>query len=170
MAEQDSATNGGASEAPKSPETEARLLIHRHYIKDFSFENPNAPTIYTSQQTPTIKVQIDVNVSRLAERVFETVLAIKVIATVEDKSAFQVELEFAGLSKVGDNVDQSEFEHILGVEVPHLLFPFARNIVADVTRDGGYPPLLINPVDFAGLRQQRAAETSAAGEGATATA
>ncbi len=167
MAEQETAPGAGGSGAGEgsrqqaSPETEARLLVHRHYIKDLSFENPNAPSIYTSRETPSIKVQIDVNASRLAERLFEVTLGTKVNAVIEDQTVFHVELDFAGVAKVGDGVDESLIEPILSIEVPHLLFPFARNIIADVTRDGGYPPLLINPVDFAALRNQRQAQAPA---------
>ena len=157
------ATGGETEEAPQqaAAEADARLLIHRHYVKDLSYENPNAPSIYASRETPSIRVNIDVNVARLAERLFEVTLSTKVVATIADKTAFQVELDFAGLAKVGDRVEETEFEQILGIQVPHLLFPFARNIIADVTRDGGYPPLLINPVDFAALRQQKAASAAA---------
>ena len=151
-------TDGTRQQA--GPEAEARLLIHRHYVKDLSYENPNAPAIYTSRETPNIKVNIDVNVAKLAERLFEVTLSTKITATVEDKTAFQTELDFAGLARIGEQVEEAEFEQILGIQVPHLLFPFARNIIADVTRDGGYPPLLINPVDFAALRRQRAEGTA----------
>ncbi len=171
MAEQETAPGAGSgaegSQQQASPEMEPRLLVHRHYVKDLSFENPNAPAIYTSRETPNIKVQIDVNASRLGERMFEVTLGTKVNAVIEDKTVFHVELDFAGMAKVGGGVDESLIEPILSIEVPHLLFPFARNIIADVTRDGGYPPLLINPVDFAALRNQKQSQ-AAAGETAQA--
>lgn len=148
--------------AQTDPMADVRLLVHRHYIKDLSVENPNAPEIFTKREQPQVKVQLDVNASRLQERIFEVVLSTKVDATVEDKAAFIVELDFAALIKVGDKVEDSEIEKILAVEVPQLLFPFARNIVADVTRDGGYPPLLVNPVDFASLRRQKVAAAQSA--------
>ena len=155
--------NAQTDEAAKQDAmADIRLLVHRHYIKDLSVENPNAPEIFTKREQPQVKVQLDVNASRLQERIFEVVLATKVDATVEDKAAFIVELDFAALIKVGDKVPDAEIEQILAVEVPQLLFPFARNIVADVTRDGGYPPLLINPVDFASLRRQKVAAAQAA--------
>ena len=178
MTDQDPGAAGDASATPGGEQAQGaagrdaiadvRLLVHRHYIKDLSVENPNAPEIFTKREQPNVKVQLDVNASRLQERIFEVVLACKVDATVEDKAAFIVELDFAALIKVGDKVEDGEIEHILAVEVPQLLFPFARNIVADVTRDAGYPPLLVNPVDFASLRRQKvaaaqAAESAAAG-------
>ena len=159
-AQPEGADQGGAGQ--KDAMADIRLLVHRHYIKDLSVENPNAPEIFTKREQPQVKVQLDVNASRLQERIFEVVLACKVDATVEDKAAFIVELDFAALIKVGDKVADSEMESILAVEVPQLLFPFARNIIADVTRDGGYPPLLVNPVDFASLRRQKVAAAQAA--------
>lgn len=152
----------GGGQAGGGDGGDARLLIHRHYIKDLSVENPNAPTIFTSREQPQIKVQLDVNASRLAERVFEIVLSVRVNSTIEDKTAFLVELDFAALAKVGDSIAEAEMARILAIEVPQLLFPFARNIVADVTRDAGFPPLLINPVDFVALGQQKAAAMAAA--------
>ena len=168
MAEQETAPGAGGSGASEgapqqaSTEAEPRLLVHRHYIKDLSFENPNAPSIYTARETPNIKVQIDVNAARLAELLFEVTLGTKVNAVLEDKTVFHVELDFAGVAKVGNTVEEALIEPILSIEVPHLLFPFARNIIADVTRDGGYPPLLINPVDFAALRNQKGAQAETA--------
>ena len=181
MTDQDPSAAGGGAAAAGSGEqaqgapgrdamADVRLLVHRHYIKDLSVENPNAPEIFTKREQPNVKVQLDVNASRLQEKIFEVVLACKVDATVEDKAAFIVELDFAALIKVGDQVEDGEIEHILAVEVPQLLFPFARNIVADVTRDGGYPPLLINPVDFASLRRQKVAAAAQAAEAAPAPA
>lgn len=158
------APNAQADETKKDAMADIRLLVHRHYIKDLSVENPNAPEIFTKREQPQVKVQLDVNASRLQERIFEVVLATKVDATVEDKAAFIVELDFAALIKVGDKIEDSEIEQILAVEVPQLLFPFARNIVADVTRDGGFPPLLINPVDFRVLHGRKA-DAQAGGDG-----
>lgn len=169
MTEKDAAGAGGAEAEPQTEGAateqtpDPRLMIHRHYIKDLSVENPNAPSIFATRQQPQIKVSLDVRAQRVVERIFEVVLAAKVEAQIEDKSAFLIELEFAALSKVGDSVPNSEMEGILGVEVPQLLFPFARNIIADVTRDAGYPPLLINPVDFSSLQRQKA---EAGGNGA----
>ena len=173
MAEQKSDSTQSETDATEgtptqhsTPQVDARLLINRHYIKDLSYENPNAPAIFGLRKTPDIKVNIDVKGTRHKERVFEVVLSFKIKATIEDTTAFLIELDFAALVKVGDKVEEADVEPILSVEVPRHLFPFARNVVADVSRDGGYPPLLINPVDFEVLREQSikaaAAETDTA--------
>ena len=170
MTDEQSGPDAAAAAATDEPSTasadatpEVRLLIHRHYIKDLSVENPNAPGIFTTREQPKVQVQLDVRANRVVDRIFEVVLTVKVEAKVEEKAAFLIELDFAALCKLGDSLEESAFEKILAVEVPQLLFPFARNIVADVTRDSGYPPLLINPVDFGVLHQQKLAENTEAG-------
>ena len=170
MTDEQSAAEPTASDATTaSPEAaDVRLMIHRHYIKDLSVENPNAPTIFTTREQPKVQVQLDVRANRVVERVFEVILAIKVEAKIEENTAFLIELDFAALSKVGDKVAEEEVEGILAIEVPQLLFPFARNIVADVTRDGGFPPLLINPVDFRVLHGRKAESQAGGGDGADA--
>ena len=155
-------TTGEATESG-GPRPDARVLINTHYIKDLSFENPTAPAIFTKREGHDIKVSIDVRAANLQQRLYEVTLAIKATATIEDQTAFIIELDFAGLVSVGELVPEGDIESLLSVEVPRYLFPFARNVVADVSRDGGYPPLLINPVDFNALRaQQQGADQQAA--------
>lgn len=161
-------TPGGAAPSGEpadggGPRPDNRVLINTHYIKDLSFENPNAPAIFTKREGHDIKVSIDVRAGKLQPRLYEVTLAIKATASIEEQTAFIIELDFAGLVSVGELVPDNDIETLLSVEVPRYLFPFARNVVADVSRDGGYPPLLINPVDFNALRaQQQAAEQQAA--------
>lgn len=134
----------------------ARLLVNTHYIKDLSFENPNAPLIYGElHKGPNIDITINVDVNHLQDRLSEVVLELQVSAKVEDQTAFLVELDFAGLATVGEGVSQDEGDRLLLTEVPRLLFPFARAVIGDVTRDGGFPPLLINPIDFEELYRSR---------------
>ncbi len=143
---------------------DAPLMINTHYIKDLSFENPNAPMIYANlREAPKIEVAIDVGAQKLRDRLHETSLSVKVTATAGDKTAFLIELQFAALVTIGEKVPEEAFEPLLLVETPRYLFPFARNIVAEVSRDGGFPPLLINPVNFAQLRQQQAQQAAAGG-------
>ena len=141
-----------------------RLEINTQYVKDLSFENPNAPLIFTeTQESPELEVQIDVATSRLYERVFEVVLKTRIVAKVKDKVAFLVELEYAGLITLGSGIPESDIQPLLQIEAPRHLFPFARAILSNATRDGGFPPLLINPVDFGELyrRKQQAAAKAA---------
>jgi preprotein translocase subunit SecB len=152
----------GAAPAPQP------LLLNVQYTKDLSFEVPGAPAIFTQlRAAPHVTINLDVQVQRLEEggNVFEVGLAIRAEGTVsppksaggtEEKPAtvFIADLVYAGVFTL-NNVPENQQEPILLVECPRLLFPFARNILADVTRDGGIPPVLLGPIDFVGLWQQR---------------
>ena len=132
---------------------EQALVIMAQYIKDFSFENPNAPQIYQelSQGVPEIKVDVDVDPAVLDQRVFEVVLALRVSATIGEKTAFLVELDYAGIVQVGPSVPEAALEPLLYSETPRFLYPFARGVLAKVTGDAAFPPLFVNPIDFEGF-------------------
>jgi preprotein translocase subunit SecB len=131
-------------------QTDQPLVINTQYIRDLSFENPNAPEIYSAlaEHSPELNVNIDVATAQVHKRTFEVVLTIRVQATVAEKVAFLIELDYAGLVTLGDSVAESEAERLLVIETPRYLFPFARNILASVTGEGGFPPLVVNPIDF----------------------
>ena len=153
-------SSNGADEqdqpASADPQADARLVLNTQYIKDLSFENPNAPMVYAElHKGPDIDVNIDVQVRHLRDRLYEAVLTMRVKASVKDRVAFLVELDFAGLATVGPQVPEPEIERLMLVEVPRFLFPFARAVISNVTRDGGFPPLLINPIDFEELYRNR---------------
>lgn len=153
-----------ADDGKQDRREDLRLEINTQYVKDLSFENPNAPLIYTeTNMSPELEVQIDVATNRLQERVFESVLKTRIVAKFKDKVAFLVELEYAGLITLGSGIPESDFQPLLQIEAPRHLFPFARAILSNATRDGGFPPLLINPVDFGELylRKQQAAAKAA---------
>jgi len=124
--------------------------IQIQYIKDLSFENPNAPEVYValSRSQPEISINIDVSTQHLTERTYEIVLSLQVGAKVEEKSAFLVDLHYAALMDVHQDVPEAEIQPLLLKEGPRFIFPFARSVVADITREGGFPPLSINPLDF----------------------
>ena len=126
------------------------------YIKDLSFENPNAPGIYQIEQTPDVNVQFDIQANQVADEVHEVTLKIEVRAETQGNVAFLVELAYAGLFGLRNVPDDALQPFLLG-EGPRLLFPFARRVVADAIRDGGFPPLLLDPVDFNGLYYQQLA-------------
>ena len=130
--------------------SERPLVIHSQYIKDFSFENPNAPEIFgaMSEETPTLNITLDVQPRQLQERTYEIVLILRVQAEVQEKTTFLVELDYAGVAQVSDAIPEGEVEPLLMIETPRYFFPFARNVLATITRDGGFPPLVINPIDF----------------------
>jgi len=141
----------GAAEQPN------QLSIHTQYIKDLSFENPNAPVIFTQLKgNPKIDINVDVTAKRLQDRLAEIVLDFRVEAKSEDDQvAFMVELSYAGLVSVSNGTEADMAERYYLIEAPRLLFPFARSIMATITREGGFPPLLIAPINFQKLYQQR---------------
>ena len=147
------------------------LTVNGQYVKDQSFENPGAPAtlMQAGQRAPNVEVAIDVNARRIADLTFEVVLAIRAEGKHEATSLFIAEIEYAGVFSIGKQVPQEYVQPIILIEAPRLLFPFARAIVSDMVRDGGFPPLLIHPIDFAQLFQQRAAQAQQA-QGAPAAA
>jgi len=127
------------------------IQIAAQYVKDLSFENPNAPQSLMSAQTaPQVSVNVDVRTNQLNESTWEVVLNIRGDAKAGDSQAFIVELAYAGVVGL-NNVPKEHAAPILLIEVPRLLFPFARAVIAEATRNGGFPPLLVQPIDFAEL-------------------
>ncbi|WP_294352451.1 protein-export chaperone SecB [uncultured Sphingomonas sp.] len=125
------------------------------YVKDLSFENPNAPAIYQNETPPEINVQFDIGANQVGEEVHEVVLKIEVKATSNGQTAFITELSYAGLFGLR-NIPAEHVQPFLLGEGPRLLFPFARRVVSDAIRDGGFPPLVLEPIDFNALFLQQA--------------
>lgn len=131
------------------------------YIKDLSFENPGAPnSLRPSEETPNLDVNVNVNVRPLSDADFEVELKLNAAAKRSGDSLFIAEVLYAGIFRL-QNAPQEHMQPLLLIECPRLLFPFARQILADATRQGGFPPLMIDPVDFAALYRQRMSEMSA---------
>lgn len=154
--EQGAATNQDA--APEAP----RANILAQYVKDMSFENPNSPAVYQANETPKIDVQFNIGSEVVADGVFEVMLKINVSAKLETSTVFQVELAYAGLFALS-NVPDEQREAFLLVEAPRILFPFARRVLADTIRDGNFPPLMLEPIDFAALYMQQKAQVAQGG-------
>ncbi|WP_174284606.1 protein-export chaperone SecB [Sphingomonas bacterium] len=133
--------------------TPAAGLISQ-YVKDLSFENPNAPAIYQKETAPGIDVQFNIAAAQVGEEVHEVVLKIEVRAESEGTTAFIVDLSYAGLFGLR-NIPAEHVQPFLLGEAPRLLFPFARRVLADCVRDGGFPPLLLEPIDFGQLYLQQ---------------
>lgn len=130
------------------------LVINGQYIKDLSFEVPNAPAIFTQAGTPPeIPINIDVKARNVQGNIFEVVIDISIHAKIKDEPAFILELSYGGVFTI--NVVKETLQAVLLIECPRLMFPYARNIVSDVTRDGGFAPLMLTPIDFAQLYRQR---------------
>ncbi|WP_438273682.1 protein-export chaperone SecB [Nitrobacter sp.] len=142
--------NGTPPEAGPSPQ----LNVLAQYTKDLSFENPNAPASLAPQQSPpSISVQINVGATNVAENDYEVVLKVEGKAEHTGKLMFSFELAYAGVFRIV-NVPQENLHPLVMIECPRLLFPFAREIVATVVREGGFPPLMLDPIDFVSLYRQ----------------
>ncbi|MFZ1426478.1 MAG: protein-export chaperone SecB [Geminicoccaceae bacterium] len=153
MTDTPSSPNGGA--APDTEQAGPRLSILTQYVKDLSFENPRAPYgLQAGQARPEIQIQVDVRAAPIAEGQYEVVLDLNVNAQSGDTAVFLVELAYGGLFTL-ENIPQDSLQPLLLIECPRLLFPFARRVVADATRDGGFPPLMIDPIDFVTLFRRR---------------
>jgi len=146
-------TNGGPT-----PEKLPQLNVLTQYIKDFSFENPNAPrSLSPPSQAPAINIQINVNVKNLTETDYEVELKIEGKADAAGNVLFGFDLTYGGVFRI-QNVAQENVPPVVMIECPRLLFPFAREIVATAVRGGGFPPLLIDPIDFVSLYRQKMGE------------
>jgi len=127
-----------------------QVSILTQYVKDLSFENPNAPGSLQSPEQPRIEINVGVNAKRGGDNVYEVELKITARATAGDTLAFAIDLVYAGLFGL-TNVPEEALEPFLIIEAPRIIFPFARRIIADSVRDGGFPPLMLDPIDFAAL-------------------
>lgn len=158
MAENEEQTNGADSQP--------QVGILAQYVKDLSFENPNAPRSLQASGQPKIDVNVNVNARRAGEDMFEVELRIGVNARHDDMVIFAIELLYGGLLGLR-NIPEEALEPFLVIEAPRLLFPFARRIVSDATRDGGFAPLMLDPIDFAAMymasRERDIANTPAEG-------
>ena len=158
----DETANQPAPEGEPQPDGQPTMVINAQYVKDLSFENPNAPQSLMQQgSAPNVEVAVDTQAVQLEGSTFEVTLTVRAEGTSNDTSLFLVEAAYAGIFTLGE-IPEEYVAPMLYVEAPRQLFPFARAIVAECVRDGGFPPLLIHPVDFMALFQQRAAEQAKA--------
>ena len=135
------------------------VVINAQYIKDLSFENPNAPFSLLEGTEPNINIDLDVKADNINENLFEVVIAVRVSASTS-KPVFMLEIAYGGLFTLNEEVEQQEKEVILLVHCANILFPYVRRSISDVTRDGGFPPLMLSPIDFMGLYQQKKSSDS----------
>jgi preprotein translocase subunit SecB len=158
-------TNGdGPSPAPTAqPEQAAQpqLTVLAQYVKDLSFESPNSPqSLQGPGENPQLKVGVNVNAAPKGEDVYEVALNLEVHAKSDNGVIYNVEMVYGGLFRLR-GVPQNLLQPVLFVDCPTLLFPFLRRALADVIRDGGFPPLMLDPIDFARLYAQNLAESKA---------
>ncbi|MDZ5697405.1 MULTISPECIES: protein-export chaperone SecB [Phyllobacteriaceae] len=137
---------------------QASLSVLTQYIKDLSFESPGAPqSLRARDKAPAININVNVNANPLGGTEYDVVLTLNARAEADNSVLFNVELVYGGVFRI-QNVPQERMLPLLFIECPRLLFPFARQVIADATRGGGFPPLMIDPIDFARMFQQRIAE------------
>ena len=162
MADQDSINPGNGSGPPMDAPQAATLA---QYIKDLSVESPNAPQVFQWQEQPQVNVQFNLGANRIADEVHEVVIKIEVSARSEQGVHFLIDLSYAGLFGLR-NIPEDALSPFLLVEAPRLLFPFARQIIADASQNTGFPPLLLDGIDFgaAYLAQLQAQEQQGEGE------
>ncbi len=136
---------------PMPADAEQAITVNLQYVKDFSFESPNAPQIFGPQEAqPQLNIGVNVQSRKLADNTYEVLLMFKVETMVQDKTAFIAELSYGGVFTF-PAVSPEQLDMLLFVHAPHLLFPFARSILSNAVRDGGFPQVFINPIDFYGL-------------------
>ena len=146
-------TNGNGTPPEAAPPPQLNVLAQ--YTKDLSFENPNAPaSLAPQQQQPAINIQINVNANNISETDYEVTLSVEGKAESTGKLMFSFELAYAGVFRLL-NIPKENLHPTIMIECPRLLFPFAREIIATAVRDGGFPPLMLDPVDFVGLYRQK---------------
>jgi preprotein translocase subunit SecB len=133
---------------------QVQVGIVAQYIKDLSFEVPGAPAMIS--QAPLIELGVDLQARRVDTEHYEVELKLRVSAKSADKQLFLLELAYAGLFRMV-GLPEEAMQPMLMIQAPHMLFPFARRIIADVVRDGGMPPLMVDPIDFASLYQAKLA-------------
>jgi preprotein translocase subunit SecB len=151
----------GAGEQPVSGgDNLPQVGVIAQYVKDMSFENPNAPAVYQWQGQPQMDVQFNIGSQLVGQDVHEVVLKIEIAAKATEGTAFQMELLYGGLFALR-NIPEEQLQPFLLAEAPRILFPFARRIISEATIDAGFPPLLLDPIDFGGLYMQRAAQQQA---------
>src|SRR3954451_21501224 len=156
MADQEP-TNGGNGSG--GGEDEPQVSSIAQYIKDLSVENPSAPQVFQWQVQPSVDIQFNLNVEKVADDVHEIVLKMEVSARSDNGVHFVIDLSYGGLFGLR-NIPEEALPPFLLIEAPRLIFPFARQIVADAVANTGFPPLLLDPIDFAGayLAQAQAAQ------------
>lgn len=148
------------AEAP--PTAQQSFLVKGQYVKDLSFENPHAPqSLVATNAKPSIDVNVDLKAQKLQENIYEMTLHINVHATAEGNTLFMVDLAYAGIFQLA-NIPAERIETLILIDCPFVLFPFARRVIADVTRDGGFPPLMLDPIDFQALYMQNKGKAKAA--------
>ena len=161
------ARGNGETDALPPPADGPQLFVNIQYVKDLSFENPRAPQSLIQPATqPDVGINVDVKARNLNAEAYEVDLTINVNANAQGEPVFLVELVYAAVVTVR-NAPEPLLANLVLVETPRIIFPFARAVIANATRDGGFPPLLINPIDFAELMRHQQSQAQPSAESGT---
>src|SRR5690606_33359724 len=161
MADQPQDNKGAAAPEANGNGKQPNLSVLTQYVKDLSFESPGAPkSLMARNSPPAININVNVNANPISGSEYDIVLTLNAKAEADKAVLFNVELVYGGVFRI-EGFPQEHLLPILFIECPRLLFPFARQVIADATRNGGFPPLMIDPIDFARMFQQRVAEEQA---------
>ncbi len=145
----------GLGAGPATEEPQVQIRIAAQYVKDLSFENPNIQRLLSgTDDNPNLNVEVNVGTGMMGENLYESAIQFNAQAVSAQGVIYDLELVYAGLFHI-ENLPQEALEPFLLINAPSLLFPFLRRLVADITREGGFPPLLLDPIDFASLYMQR---------------
>ncbi|MEJ5209188.1 MAG: protein-export chaperone SecB [Lysobacteraceae bacterium] len=161
----DDIANGAASAAATDAAPQPQFGLQRIYVKDASFEAPNAPQIFQEQGQPELQLNLGQKVSNLSEGVFEVVLTVSLTCTINSKNAYLAEVQQAGIFNIS-GLDAQNTDGLLGTYAPNALFPYARRLIADLVQDGGFQPFLLQPINFDQIYAEalRRRQQEAAGE------
>lgn len=161
MTDEPQEANGAGTQTPAQSGPQMPVVIHAQYVKDISFENPSAPeTLRSGQDGPEMDINIGMDARKMenmGEDYYEVVLKLTAKAVRSDKPVFLADIHYAALASL-PGVPQDSHHPLLLIEIPKILFPFARQLLAELTQSGGYPPVLLNPVDFRALYMAQFAE------------
>ena len=138
-------------------EAEQKFEIQKIFVKDLSFESPNSPAVFREQWQPKTDVHLAANNNKVEDDIFEVTLHVTVTSTQDEKTAFLVDLKQSGVFLI-KGFPEEQLNHLLGSYCPHTLFPFAREAISDFVTKGGFPPLLLSPVNFDALYSQQLAK------------
>lgn len=159
MATKKKPTTSSSTPSKETPQQiQNPLIVNAQYIKDLSFEHPNPLKTLESKTQPEINIHVDVGAENIKELTYEVTLTIHAEATHDKNVMFMVELKYAGLFTIAKEVPKEAIHPLLMIECPRLLFPFARALIATITREGGFPPLSLATIDFASFYRQQAAK------------
>lgn len=158
--------NKTAAPQVANSENAPTMSLQKIYIKDVSFETPNAPEIFNEQGQPEIKMNLNQKVKKIADDTYEVVLALTVTCKILEKTAYLVEVQQAGVFSVA-NFEENVLHQTLGSYCPNVLFPYARQMISDLVMNGGFQPLLLQPVNFDQLYAQQMQQAQAQAESAT---